>query len=30
MRAAVDEGAYRLPRLEGSIHRTPQEGVVMA
>jgi hypothetical protein len=29
IREAVDEGAYRLPRLEGSIHRTPQEGVVM-
>jgi hypothetical protein len=29
IRAAVEEGAYRLPRLEGSIHRTPQEGVVM-
>lgn len=29
IREAVEEGAYRLPRLEGSIHRTPQEGVVM-
>jgi hypothetical protein len=30
MRAADDAGRYRLPRLEGSVHRTPQSGVVMA
>jgi glycine/D-amino acid oxidase-like deaminating enzyme len=30
MREASDSGRYRLPRLEGSIHRTPQEGVMMA
>ena len=29
MREASEAGDYRLPRLEGSIHRTPQEGVVM-
>jgi hypothetical protein len=30
MRAADASGRYRLPRLEGSVHRTPQAGVVMA
>jgi len=30
MREASESGAYRLPRLEGSWHRTPQPGVVMA
>jgi glycine/D-amino acid oxidase-like deaminating enzyme len=30
MRAADASGRYRLPRLEGSVHRTPQPGVVMA
>jgi FAD dependent oxidoreductase len=30
MREASDSGAYRLPRIEGSWHRTPQPGVVMA
>jgi FAD dependent oxidoreductase len=30
MRAASSSGAYRLPRIEGSWHRTPQPGVVMA
>jgi glycine/D-amino acid oxidase-like deaminating enzyme len=30
MRAASEEGAYRLPRIEGSWHATPQFGVVMA
>jgi FAD dependent oxidoreductase len=30
MREASASGAYRLPRLEGSWHRTPQPGVVMA
>jgi FAD dependent oxidoreductase len=30
MREASQSGAYRLPRLEGSWHRTPQPGVVMA
>jgi FAD-dependent oxidoreductase family protein len=30
MREASRSGAYRLPRLEGSWHRTPQPGVVMA
>lgn len=30
MRAARESGAYHLPRLEGSWHRTPQPGVVMA
>jgi glycine/D-amino acid oxidase-like deaminating enzyme len=30
MRAASASGCYHLPRLEGSIHRTPQEGVMMA
>ena len=29
MREASEAGDYRLPRLEGSFHRTPQEGVVM-
>lgn len=29
MRAASESGEYRLPRLEGSWHRTPFEGVVM-
>jgi len=29
MREAAASGAYRLPRLEGSWHRTPFEGVVM-
>jgi hypothetical protein len=28
MRAASESGAYRLPRIEGSWHRTPYEGVV--
>jgi len=30
MREAGESGAYRLPRIEGSWHRTPQHGVVMA
>jgi len=30
MRAASEEGSYRLPRIEGSWHVTPQPGVVMA
>lgn len=30
MREASESGAYRLPRIEGSWHRTPQPGVVMA
>jgi FAD dependent oxidoreductase len=30
MREASESGDYRLPRLEGSWHRTPQPGVVMA
>ncbi len=30
MREASESGAYRLPRIEGSWHRTPQAGVVMA
>jgi len=30
MREASQSGAYRLPRIEGSWHRTPQPGVVMA
>lgn len=30
MRAARDSGRYALPRIEGSIHRTPQPGVMMA
>jgi hypothetical protein len=30
MREASESGAYQLPRLEGSWHRTPQPGVVMA
>jgi hypothetical protein len=30
MREASESGAYRLPRIEGSWHRTPQSGVVMA
>jgi glycine/D-amino acid oxidase-like deaminating enzyme len=29
MREAVASGAYRLPRVEGSWHRTPHEGVVL-
>jgi hypothetical protein len=29
MREASEAGDYRLPRLEGSFHRTPQDGVVM-
>jgi len=28
MRAAAESGAYRLPRLEGSWHRTPHPGVI--
>jgi hypothetical protein len=30
MRDAAASGRYRLPRLEGSVHRTPHEGVMMA
>ena len=30
MRAADESGRYSLPRLEGSIHATPQAGVMMA
>jgi FAD dependent oxidoreductase len=30
MRAARDSGRYDLPRVEGSVHRTPQPGVMMA
>ena len=30
MREASESGRYRLPRLEGSVHRTPQAGVMMA
>jgi glycine/D-amino acid oxidase-like deaminating enzyme len=30
MREAAASGRYRLPRLEGSVHRTPQRGVMMA
>lgn len=30
MREARDSGRYALPRLEGSVHRTPQPGVMMA
>jgi glycine/D-amino acid oxidase-like deaminating enzyme len=30
MREASASGAYALPRLEGSVHRTPQAGVMMA
>lgn len=30
MRDAAESGRYDLPRLEGSIHRTPQRGVMMA
>jgi hypothetical protein len=30
MKAADAAGEYALPRLEGSIHRTPHDGVVMA
>lgn len=30
MREAREEGSYDLPRLEGSVHRTPQPGVMMA
>lgn len=29
MREAVESGAYRLPRVEGSWHRTPYEGVAL-
>lgn len=30
MRAASESGAYALPRLEGSVHRTPLDGVMAA
>lgn len=30
MRAAERSGAYALPRLEGSVHRTPHDGVMAA
>lgn len=30
MREASESGVYALPRLEGSVHRTPQPGVMMA
>jgi glycine/D-amino acid oxidase-like deaminating enzyme len=30
LREGADSGRYRLPRLEGSVHRTPHEGVMMA
>jgi len=30
MREAAESGRYALPRLEGSVHRTPQRGVMMA
>ncbi len=30
MREGAASGRYRLPRLEGSVHRTPQAGVMMA
>jgi glycine/D-amino acid oxidase-like deaminating enzyme len=30
MREAAESGRYALPRLEGSLHRTPHEGVMMA
>jgi glycine/D-amino acid oxidase-like deaminating enzyme len=30
MREAAASGEYRLPRLEGSVHRTPLRGVMMA
>lgn len=30
MRAAAATGRYDLPRLEGSVHRTPHKGVMMA
>lgn len=30
MREARDSGRYALPRIEGSVHRTPQAGVMMA
>jgi FAD dependent oxidoreductase len=30
MREAAASGRYQLPRLEGSIHRTPHDGVMMA
>lgn len=30
MKEGSESGLYALPRLEGSIHRTPHEGVVMA
>ncbi len=29
MRTAADSGGYQLPRIEGSWHRTPHDGVVM-
>lgn len=29
MQEAAQSGDYRLPRIEGSVHRTPQAGVVM-
>ena len=29
MRAAADSGDYRLPRIEGSWHRTPFDGIVL-
>lgn len=29
MREAAESGAYRLPRIEGSWHRTPHDGVVL-
>jgi hypothetical protein len=30
MREASESGRYQLPRLEGSVHRTPLDGVMMA
>ena len=30
MREARDSGRFKLTRIEGSVHRTPQEGVMMA
>ena len=30
MREARDSGRYALTRVEGSVHRTPHEGVMMA
>ena len=30
MREASESGRYELPRIEGSVHRTPQAGVMMA